>query len=35
MMRENGYAPIRSFLCVVEIFIIILIGEGIVGVLLI
>ncbi len=30
-MRGNCDTPIRSFLCVVEIFILILIGEGIVS----
>lgn len=30
-MVKNCYTPIRPFLCAVEIFIIILIGEKIVG----
>ncbi len=34
-MKENCGAPIRSLLCIIEIFVIILIGEGIVGVLFI
>ncbi len=32
-MKGNCATPIRSFLCVVEIFVLILISEGIVGVL--
>jgi hypothetical protein len=31
-MKENCGAPIRSLLCIIEIFILILIGERIVGV---
>jgi len=34
-MKENCGAPIRSLLCIIEIFILILIGERIVGVLFI